>query len=169
MNNQITLSNSQTGNYQIEDYSGDNKQSFRSQAMIYVCLVGMGIGSIITGNKPDNSIPISNRKGSETFKLPSSSKSGGLNMSDKVSKDAFEEYKSGIDQRLTRIEDALIRIETNMVTSDILDSKLKNISLSIKNWILGSLLLTVLGFIAWLFAYLFPNFETFKKALEAIN
>lgn len=134
MSRQINLPYSQTGNYNLEEYSEGVTQSFKSQALIYACIVGMGVSGFISGNRANNTMPISNSRGAgaDTYKLTSQSNSGGLNMQDKVSKDAFKEYKEHIntrfdtvDRKLDGVAISLSNISDNMVSKEELLSEIK--------------------------------------------
>lgn len=134
MNSQINLSNSQTGNYDLGEYSEGVSQSFKSQALIYACVVGMGVSGFISGNKANNTVPISISRdaGADSYNLTSQSNSGGLSMPDKVSKDTFKEYKKHIDTRfdavdtkLDGISKTLTDITKNMVSKENLLSEIR--------------------------------------------
>ncbi|WP_157777179.1 hypothetical protein [Erysipelothrix larvae] len=163
----------------IQDLS-DNKtlQKGKSHASILFLTIGIGFASLIHGNVNPGSLKLNDPKTTENYPLLNNSDTsvGGYDMSNNVSQETFNVYKDSNEKRLENIEkrlDSIVilleKIDDKLITKESLETKLENTEIRLRNWILTTAFITVLGFLGWLFIYLFPNVDKLFKAIEAIK
>lgn len=130
--------------------SEDVKNSFKSNATVYACILTMGITPIVGNIGTNNAKKTHTTTQIESYDITGNTNTGGLDMNENVSKDTFQIYKDSVEKDVegikSNIKDLATKNDLTML-QDLLVEKIDNQGTKTRNWILGGVITVLITII----------------------